>query len=101
MKPVVPKPQRCAIISNGSPSIGRPASCMSGGPKAASRPFIQSGVTNCECSALQREATGPWIFESERGGQMTADNLNKLVKRLGDGSNLLRFPLHPHMLPPS
>jgi integrase len=47
---------------------------------------------------LQREATGPWIFQSERGGQMTADNLNKLVKRLGDGSNLLGFPLHVHML---
>ena len=49
---------------------------------------------------LQREQdpTSNFVFTTERGGPMTPDALNKLVKRLGDGSDLLGFPIHVHML---
>ncbi len=49
---------------------------------------------------LQREQdlVSAFIFTSERGGPMTAEALNRLVKRLGQGSKLLGFQVHAHML---
>ncbi len=47
---------------------------------------------------LRREwPDSPFLFCSERGGPMTADNVRKLVARLGRDANL-GFPVHPHML---
>jgi type 1 fimbriae regulatory protein FimB/type 1 fimbriae regulatory protein FimE len=39
----------------------------------------------------------PFLFASERGGPMTADNVRKLVARAGRDAQL-PFPVHPHML---
>jgi type 1 fimbriae regulatory protein FimB/type 1 fimbriae regulatory protein FimE len=39
----------------------------------------------------------PFLFCSERGGPMTADNVRKLVTRLGRDARFA-FPVHPHML---
>jgi integrase len=49
---------------------------------------------------LQREQSPPFnfVFTTERGGPMTTDALNRLVKRLGNGTKLLGFPIHVHML---
>jgi len=38
------------------------------------------------------------MFITERGGPMTADALNRMVKRLGDGSKRFGFPIHVHMI---
>jgi type 1 fimbriae regulatory protein FimE len=38
------------------------------------------------------------MFMTERGGPMTADALNRTVKRLGGGSNLFGFPIRVHMI---
>jgi integrase len=46
---------------------------------------------------LHRETNGGrFMFMTERGGPLTADNLNKLVKRLGAG--IFNFPIHCHMI---
>lgn len=39
----------------------------------------------------------PFLFCSERGGPMTADNVRKLVSKAGTVAKL-GFPVHPHML---
>ena len=39
----------------------------------------------------------PFLFASERGGPMTADNVRKLVSKAGRDAKL-PFPVHPHML---
>jgi integrase len=39
-----------------------------------------------------------FVFDSERGTPFTPDAINRLVKRLGNGSKLLGFPIHAHML---
>jgi len=39
----------------------------------------------------------PFLFCSERGGPMTADNVRKLVAKAGRDAKL-SFPVHPHML---
>jgi type 1 fimbriae regulatory protein FimE len=47
---------------------------------------------------LQRDRSdSPFLFASERGGPMTADNVRKLVSRAGRDAKL-SFPVHPHML---
>ena len=48
---------------------------------------------------LQREQTdhAGYVFTSERGGPMTADNVRKMVQRAGETARL-GFPAHPHML---
>jgi len=38
-----------------------------------------------------------YVFTSERGGPMTADNVRKMVTRAGELAGL-GFPVHPHML---
>jgi site-specific recombinase XerD len=38
------------------------------------------------------------MFMTERGGPMTADALNRMVKRLGNGSKQFGFPIHVHMI---
>jgi integrase len=44
---------------------------------------------------LRREANGgTFMFMTESGGLMTADALNRMVKRLGDGSKRFGFPIH-------
>jgi integrase len=49
---------------------------------------------------LQREQDpkSNFVFITERGGPMTPDALNRMVKRLGDSSHLLGFPIHVHMI---
>jgi integrase len=48
---------------------------------------------------LQREQIkSAFVFASERGGPITPDGINRLVKRLGNGDKLLGFPIHFHML---
>jgi type 1 fimbriae regulatory protein FimB/type 1 fimbriae regulatory protein FimE len=48
---------------------------------------------------LQREQPegGGYVFVSERGGPMTADNVRKMVARAGLEARFA-FPVHPHML---
>src|SRR5215831_3997884 len=48
---------------------------------------------------LHREANGgAFMFMTERGGPMTPHALNRMVKRLGDGSKRFGFPIHAHMI---
>jgi type 1 fimbriae regulatory protein FimB/type 1 fimbriae regulatory protein FimE len=49
---------------------------------------------------LKREqrCSTQFVFTSERLAPMKAVSLNMMVKRLGDGSKLLGFPIHAHML---
>ena len=48
---------------------------------------------------LQREQLDhtAYVFTSERGGPMTADNVRKMMSRAGELARL-PFPIHPHML---
>ena len=46
----------------------------------------------------EQEPKSTFVFTTERGGPMTRDALNRMVKRLGDGSKLFGFWLHVHML---
>jgi integrase len=39
-----------------------------------------------------------YVFVTERGSPFTPDAINRLVKRLGRGDELLGFPVHFHML---
>jgi integrase len=49
---------------------------------------------------LQREQDpkSTFAFTTERGGPMTPDALNRMVKRLGNGSKRFGFSVHVHML---
>ena len=48
---------------------------------------------------LHRETNGgTFMFITERGGPMTADALNRMLKRLGDGSKRFGFPIHADMI---
>jgi type 1 fimbriae regulatory protein FimB/type 1 fimbriae regulatory protein FimE len=46
---------------------------------------------------LQRNTTGTFVFETERGGPFTADAINRLVKRIGERAGFA-FMVHVHML---
>ena len=50
-----------------------------------------------ELRKLGKEATGPFVFMSERGGPFTTDSFNWLVKRAGRKAKL-PFQVHAHML---
>ena len=45
----------------------------------------------------EQEPRSNFVFTTERGGPMTPDALNRMVKRLGHGCKL-GFPIHVHML---
>ena len=47
--------------------------------------------------ALQREAKGAFVFETERGGPFDANSINTLIKRIGVKAKL-PFGIHAHML---
>ena len=46
---------------------------------------------------LQRQTTGGYIFETERGGPFTPDAINRLIKRIGERAGF-PFKVHAHML---
>jgi integrase len=46
---------------------------------------------------LQRNTTGAFVFETERGGPFTPDAVNRLVKTIGERAKL-PFRVHAHML---
>ncbi len=47
--------------------------------------------------ALQRQTTGGFVFETERGGPFTPDAVNRLIKRIGEHAGF-PFQVHAHML---
>jgi integrase len=46
---------------------------------------------------LQRQTTGGYVFETERGGPFTPDAVNRLIKRIGERAGF-PFKVHAHML---
>jgi integrase len=46
---------------------------------------------------LQRQTSGGYVFESERGTPFTTDAVNRLVKRIGERASF-PFKVHVHML---
>ncbi len=46
---------------------------------------------------LQRQTTGGFVFETERGGPFTPDAVNRLIKRIGERAGF-PFQVHAHML---
>ena len=46
---------------------------------------------------LQRNTTGAFVFETERGGPFTASAINRLIKRIGERARF-DFIVHAHML---
>jgi integrase len=47
---------------------------------------------------LQREqASGPYVFASERGGPFAPKSFHTLISRLGERARMA-YPIHPHML---
>jgi len=46
---------------------------------------------------LQRQTTGGFVFETERGGPFTPDAVNRLIKRIGSRAGF-PFQVHAHML---
>ena len=92
-----PKP----ATSNGPTSTSEGPKCTSGERSWASPPFTPSAVDELRAlRRLQREQDpkSTFVFTTERGGPMTPDALNRMVKRLGNGSKLFGFSVHVHML---
>jgi site-specific recombinase XerD len=51
-----------------------------------------------ELRQLKREwAESDWVFQTERGAQMSTSNVRKLLAKLGEVAKFA-FPVHPHML---
>lgn len=53
-----------------------------------------------EVAALRRlraEASGPFVFVSERGGPLSADMIARIVQRAAEAAGI-GFHVHPHML---
>ena len=46
---------------------------------------------------LQRQTTGDFVFQTERGGPFTPDAVNRLIKRIGERADF-PFQVHAHML---
>lgn len=47
--------------------------------------------------ALQRQAKGTWVFETERGGPFTTAGFASLIERAAEQAKI-GFKVHPHML---
>ena len=47
--------------------------------------------------ALQRQAKGTWVFETERGGPFTTAGFASLIERASEQAKI-GFKVHPHML---
>ena len=47
--------------------------------------------------ALQRQAKGTWVFETERDGPFTTAGFASLIERAGEQAKI-GFKVHPHML---
>ncbi len=48
---------------------------------------------------LRKTASGPFVFETERGGPLSADAVQYIVREAGKLAKLdLDSPIHPHML---
>jgi type 1 fimbriae regulatory protein FimB/type 1 fimbriae regulatory protein FimE len=47
--------------------------------------------------ALHKTSQTPFVFESERGGPISAAGFRKQLRRWGEKAKLA-FPIHPHML---
>jgi len=46
---------------------------------------------------LRENSESPYLFNSERGGPMTANAARKLIRKAGEVAEI-QFPVHPHML---
>lgn len=58
----------------------------------------QHPIRGDEMRALRKlERTSPYVFTTERGGQFTADAVNRQIKTIGQRAEL-GFPVHAHML---
>jgi integrase len=58
----------------------------------------QHPIRGDEMRALRKlPRTSPYVFTTERGGQFTADAINRQIKSIGRRAGL-EFPVHAHML---
>jgi integrase len=46
---------------------------------------------------MRKATNGPWVFETERGGPLSVDAMQHIVREAGIAAGL-RDPVHPHML---
>src|SRR5262245_47495414 len=66
--------------------------------KPATHPIRGDEMRSLRKLHRDQESKSAFVFTTERGTPFTADAINRLVKRLGDGSKLFGFPIHFHML---
>ncbi len=55
------------------------------------------GIETRPLKGLQKDANGPYVFESERGGPISSAGFRKQLARWGEKAKL-GFPVNPHML---
>jgi integrase len=55
------------------------------------------GIETRPLKGLHKDANGPYVFESERGGPISAAGFRKQLSRWGTTAKL-GFPVNPHML---
>ena len=67
------------------------------GPRSslARRPCLNA--IRISVASRQRNTTGAFVFETERGGPFTAGAINRLIKRIGERAHF-DFMVHAHML---
>ena len=66
--------------------------------KPAVHPIRGEGLRALRRLQREQDPKSTFVFTTERGGPMTPDALNRMVKRLGNGSKLFGFSVHVHML---
>jgi type 1 fimbriae regulatory protein FimB/type 1 fimbriae regulatory protein FimE len=66
------------------------------GSRSATHPIAGDELRSLR-QLLRKNSDSPYLFNSERGGPMTADAARKLIRKAGEVAGL-QFPVHPHML---
>jgi len=66
--------------------------------KPATHPIRGDEIRALRKLHRDQEPKSAFVFASERGTPFTPDSVNRLIKRLGNGSKLFGFPIHFHML---
>ncbi|MEG4293704.1 tyrosine-type recombinase/integrase [Microcoleus sp. C2C3] len=66
------------------------------GSRPSTHPIVGDELRSLR-KLLRENSESPYLFNSERGGPMTADAARKLIRKAGEVAGL-QFPVHPHML---
>ena len=68
------------------------------GSRSGNHPIAGETLRALKRHLAARKDGQPWLFVSERGGQMTRQAVNYIITQAGERAGLGHLDIHPHML---